>query len=77
MLMSLGLTLLDAGGDGDEAHDATQAQVGPQQRLVDAARGRVRVVLVHEGEGRSGHGVEEEGGTHDRHIPPLIFSRPG
>lgn len=68
------LTLLDAGSDSDEGHDCAQAQIGKQQYFVELARSRVCVVLEHEGKGCSGDGVEKEGGTHDCHIPLLIFS---
>lgn len=31
------------------------------------------VVLVHEGEGHGGDGVEEEGGARHGQIPPLVL----
>ena len=68
-----GLTLLHAGRDGDEGHDATQGQVGPEQDLVEVAGDGVGVVLVHEGEGHGGNGVEEERGTQHRQVPALVL----
>lgn len=67
------LTLLDARRDGDEGHEAAEAQVDPQQRLVEVAGDGVRVVLVHEGEGHGGDGVEEEGGAHHGQVPALVL----
>lgn len=69
------LTLLYTGRDGDEGHDATQGQVGPQQDLVGLAGGGVGVVLIHEGEGHGGDAVEEQGGTHHRQVPALVLCR--
>lgn len=67
------LTLLDARRDGDEGHEAAEAQVDPQQCLVEVAGDGVRVVLVHEGEGHGGDGVEEEGGAHHGQVPALVL----
>lgn len=67
------LTLLDARRDGDEGHEAAEAQVDPQQRLVEVAGDGVRVVLVHEGEGHGGDGIEEEGGAHHGQVPALVL----
>lgn len=69
------LTLLDARRDGDEGHEATEAQVDPQQRLVKVAGDGVRVVLVHEGKGHGCDGVEEEGGAHHGQVPALVLGR--
>lgn len=67
------LTLLHARCDGNEGHEAAESQVGPQQGLVEVAGDGVCVVLVHEGEGHGGDGVEEEGGTHHCQVPALVF----
>jgi len=71
------LTLLHARRDGNEGHEAAEAQVDAQQRLVEVAGDGVRVVLVHEGEGHGGDGVEEEGGGQHRQIPTLVLCRSG
>lgn len=71
------LTLFHAGSHGDEGHEAAEAQVDPQQHLVEVAGDGVRVVLVHEGEGHGGDGVEEEGGAHHRQVPALVLRCPG
>lgn len=71
------LTLFHAGSHGDEGHEATEAQVDPQQRFVEVAGDGMRVVLVHEGEGHGGDGVEEEGGAHHCQVPALVLRRPG
>ena len=70
------LTLLHAGRDGDEGHERTEAQVDPQQQLVEVAARRVGVEAVHEGEGHAGDGVEDQGGAHHRQVPPLVLRRP-
>lgn len=67
------LTLLHARCDGDEGHEAAESQVDPQQGLVEVAGDGVGVVLVHEGEGHGGDGVEEEGGAHHCQVPALVF----
>lgn len=67
------LTLLYARRDGNEGHETAEAQVDPQQGLVEVAGDGVRVVLVHEGEGHGGDGVEEEGGAHHGQVPALVF----
>ena len=67
------LTLLHARCDGNEGHEGTESQVDPQQGLVEVAGDGVCVVLVHEGEGHGGDGVEEEGGAHHRQIPTLVL----
>lgn len=69
------LTLLDARRDGDEGHKAAEAQVDPQQRLVEVAGDGVRVVLVHEGKGHGCDGVEEKGGAHHSQVPALVLGR--
>lgn len=71
------LTLLHAWSDSNERHEAAESQVDPQQGLVEVAGDGVCVVLVHEGEGHGGDGVEEEGGAHHRQVPTLVFCRSG
>lgn len=67
------LTLLHTRSHGDEGHEAAESQVDPQQGLVEVAGDGVCVVLVHEGEGHGGDGVEEECGAHDGQIPTLVL----
>lgn len=67
------LTLLHTWCDGNEGHEAAEAQVDPQQGLVEVAGDGVCVVLVHESEGHGGDGVEEECGAHHCQIPALVF----
>ena len=67
------LTLLHAWCDGDEGHEAAESQVNPEQDFVKVAGDGVGVVLVHEGEGHGGDGVEEEGGAHHRQVPAFVF----
>lgn len=71
------LTLLHARRDGNEGHEAAESQVDPQQGLVEVAGDGVGVVLVHEGEGHGGDGVEEEGGARHGQIPALVLRRAG
>lgn len=71
------LTLLHARSDGNEGHEAAEPQVDPQQGLVEVTGDGVCVVLVHEGEGHGGDGVEKEGGAHDRQVPALVLCRSG
>lgn len=72
-MCSIKLTLLHARCDGNKGHEAAESQVDPQQGLVEVAGDGVCVVLVHEGEGHGGDGVEEEGGTHHRQVPTLVL----
>lgn len=67
------LTLFHTRCDGNEGHETTESQVDPQQDFVEVAGNGVGVVLVHEGEGHSGDGVEEQGGAHYRQVPALVF----
>lgn len=67
------LTLFHTRCDGNEGHETTESQVDPQQDFVEVAGNGVGVVLVHEGEGHSGDGVEEQGGAHHRQVPALVF----
>lgn len=67
------LTEPHTGRDGDEGHDAAEAAVDSEQRFVELAGGRVGVVLVEEGEGSRGEGVEGSGGQQHSQVPALVL----
>lgn len=73
MLCHAILTEPHTGRDGDEGHDATEAAIDGEQRLVEVAGGRVRVVLVEEGEGGGGEGVEGSRGQQHGQVPALVL----
>lgn len=73
MLCCAVLTEPHTGHDGDEGHDATEDAVDGEQRLVEVAGGRVRVVLVEEGEGGGGEGVEGGRGQQHSQVPALVL----
>lgn len=67
------LTEPHAGCDGDEGHDAAEAAIDSEQCLVEPAGGWVGVVLVEEGEGSGGEGVEGSGGQQHSQVPALVL----
>lgn len=69
------LTVLNAGCDGRQTHEATQDQVGPEQDSIGLAKNGVSVVSQQEDEGHGGHAVEEERRTRDCQIPALVLCR--